>query len=91
MVRQEFLIYQLFQVGPPPMEQLGDWLLLLDPIVGDLTSASEEWWATRSRHPEAPGIFERVRKTDPSNCEFKLESGKSCDGAKLIFIAHQPI
>ena len=45
---------------------------------------------TRSRHPEAPGSFERVQKTDPSNCEFKLESGKSCDGAKLIFIAHQP-
>ena len=44
----------------------------------------------RSRHPEAPGSFERVRHTDPSNYEFKLESGKSCDGAKLIFIAQQP-
>ena len=43
-----------------------------------------------SRHPEAPGSFERVRKTDPSNCEFKLKRVKSCDGSKLIFSAHQP-
>ena len=55
MVRSGLTELPVLQAWTPTQGplQLGDWLLMVEPVVGDLTSTSSEWWAKTVKEAES--------------------------------------